>query len=69
LESIGAFELFAELSLALAGFTGVAASFGGRDRDFRPIEVSRIAGVFSFAGISLIDAPLVVDSAARLSEA
>ena len=63
MDSLGAFELFAELSLALAGFTGVAASFGGRDREFRPIEVSRIAGIFWFAGISLVDALIVISLA------
>ena len=30
--------LYAELSLALAGFVGVVSAFGGRDREFRPTE-------------------------------
>jgi len=54
------FELFAELSLALAGFTGVAASFGGRDRDFRPMERCRVSGVFMFAAVALTEALLVI---------
>lgn len=57
------FELFAELSLALAGFSGVAAAFGGRDREFRPIEISRLTAVFLFAGASLVDALLVISLA------
>ena len=47
------FELFAELSLALAGFSGVAASLGGRGREFREIEKSRLVAVLQFSGISL----------------
>ena len=54
------FELLAELSLALGGFSGVAASFGGRDRTYRPIEIARLAAVFSFAGMSLVGALLVI---------
>ena len=38
-------ELFAELSLALAGFAGVASAFAGRERSFRPIERLRLVGV------------------------
>lgn len=41
----GAVELYAELSLALAGFAGVASAFAGRERAFRPIERMRLVGV------------------------
>jgi len=57
---IDTFELFAELSLALGGFSGVAASFGGRDRTYNPIEIVRLTGVFSFAGMSLVGAFLAI---------
>jgi len=60
---VDTFELFAELSLALAGFTGVAASFGGRDRDFRPMERRRVSGVFMFATVALAEALLVISLA------
>lgn len=40
-----AVDLFAELSLALAGFAGVVAAFAGREREFRPIERMRLIGV------------------------
>jgi hypothetical protein len=48
-----AFTLLAELSLALAGFTGVAASLGGRDREFREIERIRMIAIMQFSAISL----------------
>ena len=51
--SLETFELFAELSLALAGFSGVAASLGGRGREFREIEKSRLTAVLQFSAISL----------------
>ena len=51
--SIATFELFAELSIALAGFTGVAAAFGGRDREFSGIDRGRLDAVFLFSGASL----------------
>jgi hypothetical protein len=57
---IDTFELLAELSLALGGFSGVAASFGGRDRTYRPIEIARLTGVFSYAGMSLVGALLAI---------
>ena len=42
--------LYAELSLALAGFVGVVSAFGGRDREFRPTERVRFLYVVMFAG-------------------
>ena len=40
-----AIPLYAELAIALAGFTGVAAAFAGRERAFRPTELTRLQGV------------------------
>ena len=39
------FALYAELALALAGFTGVASAFSGRERTFRPTELTRLQGI------------------------
>ena len=47
--SVETFELFAELSIALAGFTGVAAAFGGRDREFSRIDRGRLDAVFLYS--------------------
>ena len=47
------FALIAELSLALAGFAGVAAAFGGRDRSYAPVEISRLRVLFSHAFLAL----------------
>ena len=58
--SIANFELIAELSIALAGFTGVAAAFGGRDREFSGIDRGRLDAVFLFAGASLVVSLLVI---------
>ncbi len=44
-----AVELYAELSLALAGFAGVASAFAGRERAFRPIERMRLVGVVALS--------------------
>lgn len=41
--------LYAELSLALAGFAGVASAFAGRERTFRPIERMRLVGVVTLS--------------------
>jgi hypothetical protein len=45
--------LIAELALALAGFGGVAAAFGGRDRSYAPVEISRLRVLFSHAFLAL----------------
>lgn len=42
--------LYAELSLGLSGFAGVASAFAGRSRDFRPIERTRVLGVLLNSG-------------------
>jgi hypothetical protein len=39
--------LYAELAIAIAGFSGVASAFAGRDRDFRPTERIRLMAVLS----------------------
>ena len=44
-----AISLFAELSLGLAGFAGVGAAFAGRNREFRPMERSRLLSVVSLS--------------------
>ncbi len=44
-----AVELYAELSLALAGFAGVASAFAGRERTFRPSERLRLVGVVTLS--------------------
>lgn len=46
--SLPIFELSAELSLALAGFSGIAATFGGRGREFSPIDRGRLDAIFLF---------------------
>ena len=38
-------SLYAEISVAIAGFTGVSASFAGRERSFRPTERTRLHAV------------------------
>ena len=53
------FELFAELSLALIGFAGVAASFAGRDRDFSQIDRIRLLGVITPSSLTLFGAILI----------
>jgi hypothetical protein len=47
------FALIAELSLGLAGFAGVAAAFGGRDRSYAPVEISRLRVLFTHAFLAL----------------
>ena len=60
MSSLATFELFSELSLATAGFSGVASAFGGRTRDFSPIERSRLDAIFQFSGASLGGSLLVL---------
>jgi hypothetical protein len=42
--------IFAELSLVLAGFVGVASAFSGRERVYRPVEMVRLVHVLGAAG-------------------
>ena len=44
-----AISLFAELSLGLAGFAGVGAAFAGRNREFLPMERSRLLSIVGLA--------------------
>jgi hypothetical protein len=48
--SADTFSLLAELAIAIAGFGGVAAAFGGRDRTFKPTERMRLVAIFIHAG-------------------
>ena len=48
------FSLLAELALALAGFTGVAGAFGGRDRSYSSGDLIRIESIFLSAGSVLL---------------
>lgn len=47
------FHLFVEISVALLGFSGVVAAFGGRSRDFTELEQTRLLSVFS-SGIPIL---------------
>jgi hypothetical protein len=49
----GTFELLSEIAIAVAGFAGVAAAFGGRDRSFEPIELVRLTALFQYSGAVL----------------
>lgn len=44
-----AVELYADLSLALAGFAGVVTAFAGRERAFRPVERMRLTGIVALS--------------------
>ena len=48
------FSILAELALGLAGFTGVAAAFGGHDRVFSQVDRNRLLGIFVAAGSVLV---------------
>jgi hypothetical protein len=50
IEHIDTFILFAELALGLCGFTGIAATFGGRERSYSVLDKIRIEGIFTLAG-------------------
>lgn len=39
------YSLLAEVAIGLAGFTGVASAFAGRERNFRPMERARLQAV------------------------
>jgi hypothetical protein len=48
------FALFAELSMALAGFAGVASAFSGREKDFGLLDQGRIRAIVGLAAIVLL---------------
>lgn len=63
-----AFVVLAELSLALAGFTGIVAAFGGRARAYNAVERMRLGIIlWSSGGVLSGCLLLFVVSAAQLS--
>jgi hypothetical protein len=65
-----AFVVLAELSLALAGFTGVVAAFGGRERAFNQVDRMRLSTIlWSSGGVLAGSLLLFVLSAGGLSAA
>lgn len=50
MEQVEILSLIAELALGLAGFTGVAGAFGGRERVYTPADHARIEGIFMLKG-------------------
>ena len=54
IDQLETFSLFAELAIGLAGFTGVAAAFGGRDRVYSSADKIRIEGILLLAGSVLV---------------
>lgn len=53
IEAEATFGLIAELAVGLAGFAGVAAAFGGRDRAYAPVELTRLRALFVHAALVL----------------
>jgi hypothetical protein len=53
IEQTETFSLLAELALGLAGFTGIAGAFGGRDRSYSTAERIRLLSIFLAAGGAL----------------
>lgn len=53
IEAQSTFALIAELAVGLAGFGGVAAAFGGRDRSYAPVELTRMRALFVHAALVL----------------
>ena len=54
IEQAETFSLLAELALGLAGFTGVAAAFGGSDRAFASPDRFRLLAIFISSGCVLV---------------
>ena len=54
IEQTETFSLLAELALGLAGFTGVAGAFGGRDRVYSNADRVRLQSIFLAAGCVLV---------------
>ncbi len=46
--------MLAELAVGIAGFTGVASAFGGRDRTYAPAERVRIVGIFQYSSCVMV---------------
>ena len=53
-------SLVAELALGLAGFGGVAAAFGGRDRQFSRGERTRLLALYVHSTLALVGALLTM---------
>ena len=53
IEAQSTFALIAELAVGLAGFAGVAAAFGGRDRAYARVELTRMRALFVHAALVL----------------
>lgn len=58
--SLEDFALIAELALGLTGFAGVAAAFGGREREFTPIDRVRLAAVFQTSAGPMVGSLLLI---------
>jgi hypothetical protein len=54
IEQAETFSLLAELAVGLAGFTGVAAAFGGGDRSYSAPDRARLLSIFLSAGCALV---------------
>jgi hypothetical protein len=63
---VATFSLHAELALGLAGFAGVTAAFGGRDREYSGARLLRLSGIFQTAGCVLAGS-LCVETAAAVN--
>jgi hypothetical protein len=50
IDQLDSLSLLAELAIALAGFSGVAAAFSGRERSYGPTELIRLKGLFLTSG-------------------
>jgi hypothetical protein len=57
--------LLAELGLALAGFAGVAAAFGGRAREYGKVDFNRLMILFACAAIVVAGSLLIITLAAQ----
>jgi hypothetical protein len=54
IDHLETFSLWAELAIGLAGFTGVASAFGGRDREYATTERVRLDGILLMTGSVLM---------------
>ena len=60
MENSQAFTLFPELALALAGFAGIAATFGGKNRTYDPAEKERLIGLFVISASTIAISVLTI---------
>ena len=59
--------MLAELALGLFGFTGVAATFGGRDRSYSILDKVRMEGIFILASSVMLGSLAVLTVSASAS--